>query len=65
MKKDKKLTLTQAKTLYNAYLKGGGIPSIPTSKNKKEKSQRIISLSFLILVIALLITTFFGEYFYK
>ena len=65
MKKDKKINVTQAKALYNAYLKGGGIPSTSTSKNKKEKSQRIVSLSFLILVIALLITTFFGEYFYK
>tara|TARA_R110000737_G_scaffold159059_1_gene187120 strand:+ start:789 stop:980 length:192 start_codon:yes stop_codon:yes gene_type:complete len=63
MKKDKKINVTQAKALYNAYLKGGGIPS--TSKNKKEKSQRIVCWSFLILVIALLITTFFGEYFYK
>ena len=51
MKKDKKINVTKAKALYNAYLKGGGIPSIPTSKNKKEKSQRIVSLSFLILVI--------------
>tara|TARA_R110000787_G_scaffold264090_4_gene370030 strand:+ start:63 stop:302 length:240 start_codon:yes stop_codon:yes gene_type:complete len=68
MKKDKKLTLTRAKTLYNAYLKGGGIPlkkvnetpryandnqNQGRSPERMETTYKILEWTFILALIAL------------
>jgi hypothetical protein len=58
---------TKEQSKYKPFLKGGGKPKHPyedESERRKEITHRVVGTAFLLSVIALVLITLFGQYFF-